>query len=113
MQQNVSLRLLPSEAASSAAIKEYLASATGKKPHEVTGFYILRQSIDARSKTPRINLTVKAYINEPFHNRQLRIISFKDVSKAPQVIIVGAGPAGLFAALRLIEHGIKPVVLER
>jgi uncharacterized protein len=113
MQQNISLRLLPSEAANSAVIKEYLASSTGKKPHEITGFYILRQSIDARSKTPRINLTVKTFINEPFHERQLRFINFEDVSKAPQVIIVGAGPAGLFAALRLIEQGVRPVILER
>jgi uncharacterized FAD-dependent dehydrogenase len=113
MQQNISLRLLPSEAADSDIIKEYLASAAGKKPQAVTGFHIVRQSIDARGKIPRINLTCKTYINEPFHQRERRTFAFKDVSKAPQVIIVGAGPAGLFAALRLIEQGIRPVVLER
>lgn len=113
MQQTITLRLLPSEAASSAVIKEYLASVTGKKPADVTGFHIMRQSIDARGKTPHINLTCKAFINEPFHNREPQQFNFNDVSRAPQAIIVGAGPAGLFAALKLIENGICPVILER
>lgn len=113
MQQNITLRLLPSEAASSAVIKEYLASATGKKPADISGFYIVKQSIDARGRTPHINLTCKAFINEPFHHREPQQFNFNDVSRAPQAIVVGAGPAGLFAALKLIEHGICPVILER
>ncbi|HEY0678221.1 MAG TPA: FAD-dependent oxidoreductase [Chitinophagaceae bacterium] len=114
MQQNISLRLLPSEAASTDIIKEYIASATGKKPADISGFYILKQSVDARSKTAHVNLTCKAFINEPFHDREIRLIEFRDVHAARQeAIIAGAGPAGLFAALKLIEHGIRPVILER
>lgn len=114
MQQTFSLRLLPSEAASSDTIRQYIASAAGKKPAEVTGFYILRQSIDARGKTTRIQLTCKAYINEPFHHRPIVQVPFRDVHNAHhQAIIIGAGPAGLFTALKLAEHGIRPIILER
>lgn len=114
MQQLISIRLLPSEAASDDTIKKYLAAAAGKKISDITGFYIVKQSIDARSKTIRINLTCKTFINEPFHERESVRFQFKDVHHAAsQVIIVGAGPAGLFAALKLLEHGIKPIILER
>jgi uncharacterized FAD-dependent dehydrogenase len=114
MQQTIQLRLLPSEAASSNIIQEYITSSTGKKPKDITGFYILKQSIDARSKTVYINLTCKAFINEPFLEREKIVFDFKDVHRAKhKAIIIGAGPAGLFAALKLIEHGIQPIILER
>jgi len=106
--------LLPSEAASSNIIIQYLASATGKKPAAITGFHILKQSIDARGRTPRININCNVFINEPFHNREITPFHFKDVHQSPhKAIIIGAGPAGLFAALKLIENGIQPIVLER
>jgi uncharacterized protein len=114
MQQNISLRLLPDEASNDAAIKEHLAQYLSVKKEHITGFYRLKQSIDARSKQIWISLTVKAFINEPFVQRQVQKIFFKDVSRAKHnVIIIGAGPAGIFAALKLIEQGIKPVILER
>jgi hypothetical protein len=114
MQQKISLKLLPSEAADEAAIKKYIANSSGKKAAEIKGFHILKRSIDARGKTVWVNLTVEAYINEPFHRRKNQHFHFKDVSKAlKRVIIIGAGPAGLFAALKLIELGIKPIILER
>ena len=114
MQQKISLKLLPSEAADEAVIKKILANAAGKKQNEIKGFHIQKRSIDARGKTIWINLTVTAFINEPFYRREIQEFHFADVSKARKtVIIIGAGPAGLFAALKLIELGIKPIILER
>ena len=110
----LSLRLLPSEAADEGIIKEYIAKTAGKKTEEITGFYLLKKSIDARGKQPYINLTVRAYINERFIQREPEKVVFKDVSKAERkAVIVGAGPAGLFAALKLIEQGVQPIILER
>ena len=114
MQLDISLRILPSEAADESAIKEYLAAAAAKSVKDIKGFHIIKRSIDARAKTTWINLTCKAFINEPFQDRSIQTFQFRDVHRSPtQLIIVGAGPAGLFAALKLIEKGIKPIVLER
>jgi uncharacterized FAD-dependent dehydrogenase len=114
MQKNISLRLLPSEAANETTIKEYIARAEGTNLQDVSGFYLLKQSIDARSRQVWVNITLKAFIGEPFRKRQITTFNFPDVSKANNsVIIIGAGPAGLFAALLLIEKGIKPILLER
>lgn len=114
MQQQITLRLLPSLAADETAIKNEIAAATGKSAAAINGFYIYKQSIDARSKQALVNLTVQAFINEPVQQRPEIEFTFADVHAASKkVIIVGAGPAGLFAALRLIELGIKPVVIER
>ena len=114
MQQKISLKLLPSEAADEAIIKKLLADSTGKKLSSVTGFHLLKRSIDARARTIWVNLTLNAFIDEPFHQRVTLPFHFNDISKSPKkVIIIGAGPAGLFAALQLIELGIKPVILER
>lgn len=114
MQQKMNLRLLPHEAADEAAIKSLIAKTTGKKNTAVTGFHIQKKSIDARSRTIWVNLTLNAFIDEPFHQREMQSFNFKDVSKAyKKVIVVGAGPAGLFAALQLIEQNIQPIILER
>ncbi|MFN8253236.1 MAG: NAD(P)/FAD-dependent oxidoreductase, partial [Ferruginibacter sp.] len=114
MQQHIQLKLLPQEANDPAAIKRAISAVTGKKLTTVTGFHILKKSIDARSKTIWTNLTVNAFTDEPFHQRNLLHFDFRDVQHAKQsVVIIGAGPAGLFAALQLIEKGIRPVILER
>lgn len=114
MQQQITLRLLPSLAADETAIKKEIAAVTGASESAITGFYIHKQSIDARSKQALVNLTVQAFINEPLQDRPKIAFTFADVHAATkQVIVVGAGPAGLFAALRLIELGIKPIVIER
>jgi len=114
MQKNIFLRLLPSEASNDAEIEESIAQYLSVKKEHITGFHRLKQSIDARSKQVWISLTVKAFINEPFLQRQVQRILLKDVSRAKHnVIIIGAGPAGIFAALKLIEQGIKPLILER
>ncbi len=114
MQKTISLKLLPSEAADETLVKKYIAKAESVDASSVTGFIVQKQSIDARGKQPWINLSLKAYINEPFQQREKAVFDFKDVRKSERtVIIIGAGPAGLFAALQLIEKGIKPIILER
>lgn len=114
MQQKISFKLLPHEAADDAVIKNLIAKTAGKKLSAITGFHIHKRSIDARSKTIWVNLTLNAFINEPFHERSIQQFNFKGVHRAAKkVIIIGAGPAGLFAALQLIEQGIQPVILER
>ena len=114
MQKIISLKLLPSEAANETVIKKYIASSEQVEVSTVSGFTILKHSIDARGKQPWINISLKVYIKEPFQQREFMQFDFKEVKKADySVIIIGAGPAGLFAALRLIELGIKPIILER
>jgi uncharacterized FAD-dependent dehydrogenase len=114
MQQKITLKLRAVEAADDAVIKNLIAKTSNKKLSSITGFHILKKSIDARSKIVWVNLTVNAFIDEPFHDRAITKIVFPDVSNAmKKVIIIGAGPAGLFAALQLIESGIQPIILER
>ncbi|HRX92656.1 MAG TPA: FAD-dependent oxidoreductase [Chitinophagaceae bacterium] len=114
MQKIISLRLLPSEAASETAIKDWVAKTEGINVETITGFTITKRSIDARSRNPLINLQLKAYINEPFTEREVLSFHFPDVRNVRHsAIIIGGGPAGIFAALQLIEKGIKPIILER
>ncbi len=115
MQKQLTLKLKPAEAADESVVKSYIARSTGFDPVKISGFHLLKRSIDARSRQQVwINLTINAFIEEPFTKREVNPIHFQDVSTAPhKVIIVGAGPAGLFAALKLIEKGIQPILLER
>ncbi|MEO5683914.1 MAG: FAD-dependent protein [Chitinophagaceae bacterium] len=114
MQQQITCKLLPSEAANEHTVTQYIARAAGVDAAAITGYRIRKKSIDARSKQAWVNLTVTAFIHEPFTASHFTPLVFKDVSHAARkVIIVGAGPCGLFAALKLIEQGVQPVILER
>ena len=114
MQQKISFKLLPIDAGNNPAILEGIALTTGAKLQDITGYHLLKKSIDARGKTVWVNLTVNAFIKEPFYQRPLQQFNFKDVSNSSKkVIIIGGGPAGIFAALQLIERGVKPIILER
>jgi len=114
MQQKITLRLTPEAAASDLIIQQKIAQQLSLKPSAVTGFIPSKKSIDARGKQILVNLSLTAFINEPFHQKETPPFFYRDVHQAKQsVIIIGAGPAGLFAALRLIEAGIKPIVFER
>ncbi len=114
MQQEINLQLSPKDASNPAAISLAIAEYLGKKTTAVTGFHCLKKSIDARKSTVLINMKVNAFIDEPFYTIPKAEFHFQDVHQAQKkTIIVGAGPAGLFAALKLIERGIKPIILER
>jgi uncharacterized FAD-dependent dehydrogenase len=80
--------------------------------NEIKDLNILKKSIDARQKHVKINLKIDVYINEE-HLEKEEKTKYKNVSKSKEVIIIGAGPAGLFAALKLIEEGVKPIIIER
>ncbi|MEO6313453.1 MAG: FAD-dependent protein [Chitinophagaceae bacterium] len=114
MQKQITCRLLPSEAADEQLVTASIARNAGVAPAHITGYHIQKKSIDARARQAWVNLTVTAFIREPFLIHQFVPVVFKDVSKAAKkVIVIGAGPCGLFAALKLIEDGIRPVILER
>ena len=113
MIQEYQLRLLPETAANEQRLKEYLSKEKGVNLHDITAARILKRSIDARQRTIFINLKVRVYINEMPEKNEYEPTVYNNVEGKPQVIIVGAGPGGLFAALRLIELGLRPVIVER
>ncbi len=112
MRKEIELVILPQQAASNEEIKKAVAKEIKVNPKTILHINHLRRSIDARSKQVKIRLKVEAFINESPDIKSKEIF-YKDVSNAKSVIIVGAGPAGLFAALGLIERGLKPIILER
>ena len=105
------IRVLPEVAADSDKIKRHLLEEKGVEG--INAIRILKRSIDARQRTIFVNLTVRAYINEQPEELAYTPVQYQDVSDKPQVVVVGAGPGGLFAALRLIELGLRPIVIER
>ena len=112
MIKDIDLTLTPQEAFEERTIKKKAASKCGLPFTKVTGVKILRKSIDARRVDIKINLRVRLFVGEEVKNTW-NPVSFPDVSSSPSCIVVGMGPAGLFAALTLIEKGMRPIVLER
>ena len=113
MIQEYQIRILPEQAASEEGIKRYLAKEKGLDVRTLNQVRVLKRSIDARQRTISVNLKVRAYINEFPQDDQYIHTEYPDVSSRPRVIVVGEGPGGLFASLRLIELGYRPIVLER
>lgn len=113
MIQEYTLRVLPEVAANEQRLKDYLVQEKGLNLRDITATRILKRSIDARQRTIFINLTVRAYLNEMPKDDEYQHTIYNNVEGRPQVIVVGAGPGGLFAALRLIELGLRPVIVER
>ena len=112
MIKDIDLTLTPQEAFEERTIKKKAASKCSLPFTKVTGVKILRKSIDARRVDIKINLRVRLFVGEEVKNTW-NPVSFPDVSSSPSCIVVGMGPAGLFAALTLIEKGMRPIVLER
>ena len=113
MVEEYQLRLAPAQAADIEQVKRCVAKERGMDVRTINALRILRRSIDARGRRVVVNLKVRVYINEPAPELAYQPVNYPDVSGARNVIVVGEGPAGLFAALRLIELGVRPIVLER
>lgn len=113
MIRELQLRILPEQAASEQSIAAYVAREQSMDIRSIKSVRVLKRSIDARQRTVMVNLKVRVYIDEFPQDDEFRRIEYGNVSGKPRAIVVGAGPAGLFAALRLIELGICPVVVER
>ena len=113
MIKELQLRILPEEAANEQSLRRVVCRETGEKPEVVNAVRVVKRSVDARQRTVYVNLTLRVFINEECVENEFESVKYKDVSSRERVVIVGAGPAGLFAALRLIELGLRPVVIER
>lgn len=108
------LQVMPEIATNDLLLKEHVAKSIRITPNEIRHISILKRSIDARQKAIKMNLKVMIYFHEDeFIDKKIKLPDYKYVSNAQEVIVVGAGPAGLFAALQLIELGLKPIVIER
>ena len=113
MIQEYDIRVLPQVAANEQSLRNWIAEEKGFDVRTITHLRTLRKSIDARQRTILVNLKVRVYINEMPEDDAYQHTDYPDVSGRQQVIVVGAGPGGLFAALKLIELGYRPIVLER
>ena len=113
MTKEYQIRVLPVVAASENAIKRYLAEEQGIDQRTINSVRVLKKSIDARQRTIFVNLKIRVYINEVPQDDEYEHTEYQNVEGRPQVVVVGEGPGGLFASLRLIELGLRPVVLER
>lgn len=107
------IRVLPEQAANEQSLKQYIGREKGIDIRTIHAIRILKRSIDARQRTIFINLKIRVFINEEPTETEYIPTEYKNVSGKPSVIVVGAGPGGLFAALKLIELGLRPIVVER
>ena len=107
------LRILPEQAASEQSLKQYIGREKGLDVRTINAIRILKRSIDARQRTIYVNLTIRVFVNETPSEEEFERTNYPNVEGRPAVIVVGAGPGGLFAALKLIELGLRPIVVER
>lgn len=109
----VSLKLKPSEAANDSTIRLAIAAEAGVPAKRIKGYTLQKRSIDARGRQPHYILQLQVFIDEPVQEPQAFDPQLQNVTNATPIVIIGAGPAGLFAGLKLIEMGYKPIIIER
>jgi len=109
----VQITLSPEDAADEKVVKKAAGRSTGIEPESISGIRILKRSVDARQKNIKVILSVEVFTGNESVIPLIRPFTPDDVSYQREILITGAGPAGLFAALRLTELGLRPVILER
>ena len=113
MQKELQLRVLPEIAGEIKLLRNYISKTTGIRAGDIRHIEFLKRSIDARQKQVKVNLKVRVYIDEDFIANSIDPPIYNSVKESYQILIVGAGPAGLFAAIKCIELGLKPIIIER
>ncbi len=113
MKKEIALRLTPKEASSEEYYKDIVANKMKVHPDKITEIRVRKRSIDARQRQVMVQLYLDVFANAPAPEKEFVQFEYQNVLNKPEVVIVGAGPGGLFAALRLIELGYKPILLER
>ncbi len=113
MIQELQLRILPEEAANEQSLRQVVARETGHAAGRIRAVRVLKRSVDARQRTIFVNVKLRVFVDEEPEEAEYTSVGYRDVSGAKPVVVVGAGPGGLFAALRLIELGCRPIVIER
>ncbi len=112
MKKTLQISALPEDVGNDELLKNYISRNFHIVANEILGIHFIKKSVDARRKPIKINLELEVFINETPTKDKFKF-DFKNVSNAKEITIIGAGPAGLFAALKLIELGLKPVIFER
>ncbi|MFT7351372.1 MAG: putative FAD-dependent dehydrogenase [Flavobacterium sp.] len=114
MPREITTQVFPEVAANESLLQKHIANVLNTSANDIKKVVILKRSIDARQKSVKVNIKAVTYFAEDvFTENPIELPIYNDVSKSQEVIVVGAGPAGLFAALQLIELGLKPIVVER
>lgn len=112
MKKTLQISALPEDVGNDELLKNYISHNFHIAANKILGIHFIKKSVDARRKPIKINLELEVFINETPTKDKFKF-DFKNVSNAKEITIIGAGPAGLFAALKLIELGLKPVIFER